>query len=55
MGTGNVDVVDAHRKILAWEGIAEGGLSEEMIANPGPAIGKVISDMFAQYPGKAPR
>src|SRR6478735_5957989 len=55
MGTGNVDVVDAHRKILVWEGIAEGGLSEEMIANPGPAIGKVISDMFAQYPGKAPR
>ena len=43
------------RKVLVWEGIAEGRLSEEMIANPGPAIGKVISDMFAQYPGKAPK
>jgi len=55
MGTGNVDVVDAHRKILAWEGIAEGRLSEAMIANPGPAIGEVIADMFAQYPGRAPK
>jgi hypothetical protein len=55
VGTGNVDVVDAHRKVLAWEGIAEGRLSEEMIANPGPAIGKVISEMFEQYPGRAPK
>jgi len=55
VGTGNVDVVDASRKVLIWEGIAEGRLSEEMIANPGPAIGEVISDMFAQYPGKAPK
>ncbi len=55
MGTGNVDVVDARRKVLVWEGIAEGRLSEEMIANPGPAIGEVISEMFAQYPGKAPK
>jgi len=55
VGTGNVDVVDASRKVLIWEGIAEGRLSEEMIANPGPAIGEVISDMFAPYPGKAPK
>jgi hypothetical protein len=55
VGTGNVDVVDARRKVLAWEGIAEGSLSEEMIANPGPAIGKVIAEMFAQYPGRAPK
>jgi hypothetical protein len=54
-GTGNVDIVDARRKILVWEGIAEGRLSEDMLANPGPAIGEVISEMFVQYPGKAPR
>jgi uncharacterized protein DUF4136 len=55
VGTGNVDVVDARRKVLAWEGIAEGRISEAMLANPGPAIGEVIAEMFAQYPGKAPK
>ena len=54
-GTGNVDIVDARRNVLVWEGIAEARLSEDMLANPGPAIGEVIADMFAQYPGKAPR
>ena len=54
-GTGNVDIVDARRKVLAWEGIAEGRISEAMLANPGPAIGEVIAEMFEQFPGKAPR
>ena len=54
VGTGNIDIVDAHRKMLAWEGIAEGRLTEEMIANPGPALGKIIAEMFEQFPGKAP-
>jgi len=54
VGTGNVDVVDARRKVLVWEGIAEGRISEDMLANPGPAIGEVIAEMFEQYPGKAP-
>jgi len=55
VGTGNIDIVDAKRKILAWEGIAEGRLTEDMIANPGPALGKIIGEMFEKYPGKAPR
>ena len=54
-GTGNVDIVDAHRKVLVWEGIAEARISEDMVANPGPAIGEVIAEMFEQYPGKAPQ
>ena len=54
-GTGNVDVVDARRKVLVWEGIAEARISEDMVANPGPAIGKVIAEMFEQYPAKAPQ
>jgi len=53
VGTGNVDLVDARRKMLIWEGIAEGRLTEDMIANPGPAIAAAVSDMFAQFPGKA--
>ena len=55
VGTGNIDVVDARRKVLVWEGIAEGRLSEAMLTNPGPAIGEIVADMFAQYPGKAPQ
>ena len=40
-----------------WPGKAspKAALSEAMMANPGPAIGEVIADMFAQYPGKAPQ
>jgi len=53
VGTANIDVVDAKRKMLAWEGIAEGRLSEEMLQNPGPAIASIVAEIFDQYPGKA--
>ena len=53
VGTGNVDVVDAKKKMLIWVGIAEGRITEEMIADPGPALAKIVADMFDQYPGKA--
>ncbi len=55
VGTGNVDVVDARRKMLVWVGIAEGRLTEEMLNDPGPAIAAAVADMFAQYPAKAAR
>ncbi|HEU5134809.1 MAG TPA: DUF4136 domain-containing protein [Steroidobacteraceae bacterium] len=53
VGTGNIDIVDARKKMLIWEGIAEGRLTEEMLNNPGPAIAKVVAEILAQYPGKA--
>jgi len=53
VGTANIDVVDAKRKMLAWEGIAEGRLSEEMLQNPGPAIASIVAEIFDRYPGKA--
>lgn len=53
VGTANIDVVDARRKMLAWEGLAEGRLTEDMLNNPGPAIAAIVSDIFAQYPAKA--
>lgn len=55
VGTGNVDVVDARRKMLIWEGIAEGRLTEDMLGDPEPAIAAVVSDMFAHFPGRAAR
>jgi len=53
VGTANIDVVDAKRKMLAWEGIAEGRLTEDMLQNPGPAIASIVSEIFNQYPAKA--
>jgi len=53
VGTANIDVVDAKRKMLAWEGIAEGRLTEEMLQNPGPAIASIVGEIFNQYPARA--
>lgn len=53
VGTANIDIVDAKRKMLAWEGIAEGRLTEDMLQNPGPAIATIVSEIFEQYPGRA--
>jgi hypothetical protein len=53
VGTANVDIVDARRKQLVWEGVAEGKLSKEVMANPEPAIRSVINQLFQQFPGRA--
>jgi len=52
-GTANIDVVDAAKKQLVWEGIAEGKITDEMMKNPQATIDGVILDMFANYPVKA--
>lgn len=53
VGTANVDVVDARRKQLIWEGVAEGRIRDEALENPGPAIDAVITELFATYPARA--
>lgn len=53
VGTANIDVVDAARKQLVWEGVVEGRLTDEMLQNPGPAIDNVVIAMFAKYPARA--
>jgi len=52
VGTVNVDIVDAKRKQLIWSGLAEGVLSEETMRNPGPAIHRVVTMLFDNYPVK---
>jgi PBP1b-binding outer membrane lipoprotein LpoB len=52
VGTINVDIVDAARKQLIWEGVAEGRVSEEALANPKVTINAVVTEMMRQYPGK---
>jgi hypothetical protein len=49
-GTLSVDLVDAKRKQLVWQGVAEGQVSEESQKNPGPAIDKVVAQIFSNFP-----
>jgi len=53
VGTANVDVVDAKRKVVVWEGIAERELTDEVMKNPQPAIDNTVTKMFSQFPGRA--
>lgn len=52
-GTANIDVVDAAKKQLVWEGVAEGKITDTMMKNPQATIDSVIADMFTNYPVKA--
>ncbi len=49
-GTVNVDVVDAARKQLVWEGIAEGVLNKQDIEQPRESMARVVNQIFTQYP-----
>jgi hypothetical protein len=53
IGTASIDVVDAARKQLVWEGMAEGRLSSKAQKDPGPAIDKVVTEIFERYPARA--
>ena len=53
VGTANIDVVDAKRKVGVWEGIAEQELTDQVMQNPQPAIDNVVTKMFTQFPGRA--
>jgi hypothetical protein len=53
VGTASIDVVDAARKQLIWEGIAEGRLTDKVQKNPGPAIDKAVREVFERYPARA--
>lgn len=54
VGTANIDIVDAERNQLIWEGVAEGRLTREVMENPQPAIVSVVAELFSRYPGRAP-
>lgn len=53
VGTVNIDVVDAKRKQLVWEGVLEGALTDEVLSNPEPAIDYVVTELFKRYPARA--
>jgi hypothetical protein len=52
IGTANIDVVDAHKKEMIWEGVAEGRLHDADMNNPRDAISRVVTQVFAHFPGR---
>ena len=52
-GTVNVDVVDAKRQKLVWEGVAVGRVSKKAMEDPEAAIARVIAEIYADYPFQA--
>lgn len=51
-GTVNIDVVDAAKNQLIWEGISEGTLKRTDLEQPKQAIAEVVALIFQQYPTK---
>lgn len=52
IGTINVDIVDAEKKQLIWEGVSEGRVTDEMMANPRVTVNAVVTELMRQYPGR---
>jgi hypothetical protein len=52
-GTLNVDLIDARRNQLVWEGVAVGRIREETRRNLEPAVNDALAKIFAQYPHRA--
>ena len=50
VGTVNIDVVDAAKKQLIWEGVSEGTLKKTDLEQPKQAIANVVGLIFQQYP-----
>ena len=52
VGTINLDIVDAEKKQLIWEGVSEGRVSDEAAANPKVTVNGVVTELMRQYPGR---
>lgn len=53
VGTANIDIVDAERMQLIWEGVAEGRITREDMRDPQAAIDRVVTELFQRFPGSA--
>jgi hypothetical protein len=53
-GTLSVDLVDARKNELVWQGVAEGRISRKSMDEPGPAVDKVVGDLFTSFPLSRP-
>ena len=53
VGTLNVDLIDATRNQMVWEGVAVGEVSKKHLENREAAIAKAIEKIFSKYPFRA--
>lgn len=49
-GTVNIDIVDARRRQLVWEGVAEGKMKESDLNNARQRIDRVVTQIMTMYP-----
>ena len=52
VGTINLDIVDAEKKQLVWEGVKEGRVTDEAMDNPKVTVNAVVTELMAKYPGR---
>jgi hypothetical protein len=52
MGTLGVDVIDAARRQLVWEGVAVSRITRSTAENIGPALDSAVRDIFRQFPAR---
>jgi hypothetical protein len=53
IGTANIDIVDAKRKQLIWEGVAEGRIRSQDMEQPQATINSVVAQLYERFPGRA--
>jgi len=51
-GTLNIDIVDASRKELVWEGIAAGRVTQKALDDLDTSISNAVRDILASYPSR---
>ena len=52
-GTLGVDIIDASRRQLVWEGVAVGRVTGSDAQNIGPVLDSAVRDIFAKFPARA--
>lgn len=55
VGTANIDLVDAAKRQMIWEGRIEGRLTAKALNDPRSAISDAVAEIFKRFPTKNPR
>ena len=50
-GTVAIDIIDASRRELVWEGAASGRITDKVRDNRAEAVNVAVREIFAQFPG----
>jgi len=53
VGTANIDIVDAAKKQLLWEGVAEGQIREKDLDNLQQTVDTVVTVIMSRFPGRS--